>query len=97
MKRNVFNHQQKIRFLEYGVVRISDGPSHKYSTLSLFEVQYLPQLSTSLFHLIHQLCQIMFSPSNQTMTWRNVLNELYDLLNSSIYLIFLQLLTRSIE
>ncbi|CAF4190956.1 unnamed protein product [Rotaria sp. Silwood2] len=48
-----------------------------YSTIILIEVQYLPPPSSSLFTLIRQLCQTIFSNSKTIMSWGNVLTQLH--------------------
>ena len=47
-----------------------------YSTVFLLEMQHLPHRSSSLFLLIQQLCQIIFSPTNRLITWGSVAEKL---------------------
>ncbi|CAF1336291.1 unnamed protein product [Rotaria sordida] len=46
------------------------------STVIIIEVQHLPPASSSLFHSIQQLCQMIFSSSNKIMAWGDVKKEL---------------------
>ena len=43
-----------------------------YSTVFLVEIQHLPPRSSSLFLLIQELCQIIFSPANRLISWGNI-------------------------
>ena len=47
-----------------------------FSTVFVIETQHLPHQTTSLFHLIQQLCQAIFSPSNRIMAWGDISQEL---------------------
>ena len=48
-----------------------------YSTVFLFEMQHLPHRSSSLFLLIQQLCQIIFSPTNRLVAWGSLAEKLF--------------------
>jgi hypothetical protein len=58
------------------LIQVQAIHDEQYSTILIFEMQHLPHSSTCLFHLIKQLCQMIFSSNNKLMAWGDVVKEL---------------------